>query len=294
MKEEVPTDTETMPTDQVTQENITDELGLIQVPALPNTSVELRTQCKMYWCHYQWRPPQNLWMQQWPKNMKTLVEECKTTIGQAVTQCELPKTIPCSINLTDISANLVDGVLVVPLSQVPLEPKVIVETEQYDLRKRASQSRDSMRPKRKASSNINYGLMDVTSEEEELIISDSEQMNIPAKNAPSGYQLATHKYMLAKCQGLIQGPTIRTKALKIINTEPVSSVDSEATEDYVEPSQPIRKRKKLKPKSKPKKTGTLVTRSYFVRKDGEGTSLTAKPKRKHKFKCPKCQTSVPV
>ena len=140
---------------------------------------------------------------------------------------------------------------------------------------------------------INYGNTDATSEEEELIISDSEGMNIPAKSAPSGYQLAMHKYMLAKWHGLIQGPTTRTKALKITKTEPVSSIDSKATEDYVEPSQLTRKRKNVKPKTKPKKTGTLITRSYFLRKNGKGTSLTVKPKRKHKFKCPKCQTFCP-
>ena len=39
--------------------------------------------------------------------------------------------------------------------------------------------------------------------------------------------------MLAKHQGLIQGPTTRTRAMKITKTEPVSSIDSEATEDYV-------------------------------------------------------------
>ena len=54
---------------------------------------------------------------------------------------------------------------------MPLEPKVIVEMDQYDLRQRPLHSKDSLRPKRKAASNINYGIMDATSEEEELIIS---------------------------------------------------------------------------------------------------------------------------
>ena len=39
--------------------------------------------------------------------------------------------------------------------------------------------------------------MDTTTEEEEFSLSESERMNLPAKSAPSGYCLATHKYMLA-------------------------------------------------------------------------------------------------
>ena len=198
VKEEVPTDTEAMPSDQATEQDLPDDLGLIQVPALPSTNVELPDATQNLLMSLPVETYKEFMDATMTEEHETLAEECETTRGQAVTQCELPKTILCSINLTDISASLVDGVLVVPSSQVPLEPKVIVETKQYDLRERPMQSRGSTRPKRKASSNINYGLMDVISEEEELIISDSEQMNIPAKSAPSGYRLATHKYMLAK------------------------------------------------------------------------------------------------
>ena len=84
----------------------------------------------------------------------TLPVEGDTTSGEVAIVCELPKTILCSINLTDISVDLVDGRLVLPLSQVPLEPKVIVEIDQYDLRQRPLHSKDSLRPKRKAASNI--------------------------------------------------------------------------------------------------------------------------------------------
>ena len=68
------------------------------------------------------------------------------------------------------------------------------------------------RPQRRVKRDINYKIADLTSEEE--FLSDSDKMNKPAKCAPSGYRLATHHYMLAKRKGLIQGPTIRTKALK--------------------------------------------------------------------------------
>ena len=117
-------------------------------------------------------------------------------------------------------------------------------------------------------------------------------MNLPAKSAPSGYRLATHKYMLAKCKGLIQGLAIRTRAVKITKTkiEPTSSIDSEATEEFVEPPVVKKCKRKTKKKTKPSRTGTLVTRNYFLRKDGKGTSVNVKPKRRHKFRCPKCQT----
>ena len=75
----------------------------------------------------------------------------------------------------------------------------------YDLRHKSPT--DVKRPKRKASLNVSYGNIDITTEEEEFSLSDSEHMNLPAKSAPSGYHLATHKYMLAKRHGLIQGPT---------------------------------------------------------------------------------------
>ena len=99
--------------------------------------------------------------------------------------------------------------------------------------------------------------------------------------------------MLAKCQGLIQGPITWTRALKIMKTELVSSIDSEATEDYVESTELIKRKRKPKRQQKPKKSGTFITRSYFLRKDGKGTSANVKPRRKHKFKCPKCQTFCP-
>ena len=84
--------------------------------------------------------------------------------------------------------------------------------------------------------NINYKIKDATTEEEDVSLSESEKMNLPIKSAPSGYHLATHKYMLAKRKGLIQGSATRTRALKIAKSkiEPTSSIDSEATEEYVE------------------------------------------------------------
>ena len=48
--------------------------------------------------------------------------------------------------------------------------------------------------------NINYEIKDATTEDEDTSLSESEKINIPAKSAPSGYRLASHKYMLAKCK----------------------------------------------------------------------------------------------
>ena len=140
--------------------------------------------------------------------------------------------------------------------------------------------------------NINYKIKDATSEDEDLSLSESEKMNLPAKSAPSGYHLTSHKYMLAKHKGLIQGPAIRTRALKIpkIKTESTCSIDSEAREEYVEPPVAKKCKRKTKKKTKPHRMGTLINKNYFLRKDGKGTSLNVKAKHKHKFRCPKCQT----
>ena len=77
---------------------------------------------------------------------------------------EKPITVHCSINLTDISGQLVDGKLILPPSKIPLEPQVIVNRMHYDLRHKSPT--DVKRPKRKASLNVNYGNIDITTEEE--------------------------------------------------------------------------------------------------------------------------------
>ena len=206
-------------------------------------------------------------------------------------QREQMHTIPCSISLYDISVQLVDGRMVTPSSHVPLEPNVVLERRDFNLRDRTEVIIPGMkRPPRMAKRSINYKIADLTSEEE--ILSDSDKMNKPAKSAPSGYRLATHRYMLAKCKGLIQGPTTRTKALKIEDSKKDNSADSDATIDYTK--EPKRKKRKRKSGSivPTKRRGTLVTKSYYLRRDGKGTShhINRKPKRKHRFKCVKCES----
>ena len=286
VKDEAVTDNENLPEEP--RGSVIDKLGLVTVPPLPSTSNELpdTTQNQLV------SLPVDEELMDATAALQTETEPA-SVIGLV---SEIPITVQCSINLTDISGQLVDGKLILPPSKVPLEPQVIVEQTHYNLRQRSVSATDVKRPKCKASSNVNYGNMDTTTEEEEFSLSESECMNLPAKSAPSGYHLATHKYMLAKHHGLIQGPTTRTRAMKIAKLEPVSSIDSKATEDYVEPAEPVKhKRKSKKPtkSTKPKRSGTLITRSYFLRKDGKGTSANVKRRWKHKFKCPKCQTFCP-
>ena len=97
-------------------------------------------------------------------------------------------------------------------------------------------------------------------------------------SSPSGYRLAAHRYMVAKKQGLIEGPRTRTRALKITRTKNVSSDDSDATVEYeTEETPPARKCKRVHRKGS---QGTLVTKTYVLRKDSKGTQPTTKPKPK--------------
>ena len=152
-------------------------------------------------------------------------------------------TIPCLISLDNISVQLVDGRMVIPSSHVPLEPKVVMEKRDFNLRDRIEVTTPGMkRPPRMVKRSINYKIADLTSEEE--ILSDSDKMNKPTKSAPSGYRLATHCYMLAKRKGLIQGPTTRTKALKIEDSNKDNSVDSDATIEYTEEPKPQKRKRR--------------------------------------------------
>ena len=58
------------------------------------------------------------------------------------------------------------------------------------------------------------------------------------KSSPSGYRLAAHQYMVARKQGLIDGPRTRTQALKITKASQAISTDSEATIDYMSDNAP--------------------------------------------------------
>ena len=194
VKDEVVTDNENLPEEQ--RESVIDELGLVSVPPLPSTSNELPDTTQNLLVPL----PIDEELTDATAALQTETEPAST----ASLVSEKPITVHGSINLTDISGQLVDGKLILPPSKIPLEPKVVVNQMHYDLRHKLPT--DVKRPTRKASLNVSYGNIDITTEEEEFSLSDSEHMNLPAKSAPSGYRLATHKYMLAKRHGLIQGP----------------------------------------------------------------------------------------
>ena len=111
-------------------ENAIYELELIPVPALPSTSVELQDTMQNLLVSLPVETHSELTDATRTGESVTQPAEGATTSVEAVTVCELSNTILCPINLTDISVDLVDGRMVLPSSQVPLEPKAIVQTDQ--------------------------------------------------------------------------------------------------------------------------------------------------------------------
>ena len=142
VKEEVQTDNESLPTDMV--ESAQDELGLIPVPALPSTSAELPDAMQNLLVSLPVEPSTSTEL---TDATPTLLTETQLDVRDrpAVDTdpvSELPTTVHCSINLTDISVKLVDGRMVLPTAKVPLEPQVIIEPAQYDLRQRPSSTKE--------------------------------------------------------------------------------------------------------------------------------------------------------
>ena len=81
--------------------------------------------------------------------------------------------------------------------------------------------------------------------------------------------------MVAKKQGLIEGPRLRTRALKITKTGQTTSTDSEATVDYMSDNAPPPRKRRCRQKTVLQ--GKLVTKSFVLRKDGKGTHPARKP-----------------
>ena len=88
---------------------------------------------------------------------------------------------------------------------------------------------DNGRPSRKAKNSVKYVFTDATSGEN---AKTEPNPDLSDKSAPSGYRLAAHHYMVARKQGLIEGPRTRTRALKIAKIKQLLCTDSEATVDY--------------------------------------------------------------
>ena len=122
-----------------------------------------------------------------------------------------------------------------------------------------------------AEQKIKYVFIDTTLGED---TKPDEKPGTSDKSAPSGYRLAAHRYMVAKKQGLIEGPRTRTRALKFPKTVQTTSTDSEATIYYVSDSAPPPR--KHRQSQKTVSQGKLITKSFVLQKDGKLTQPSRK------------------
>ena len=200
IKEETVTDNEGAP--PATTNTVIDELGLVSIPPLRSSNIELpdATQNLLVPLPIDTADDQELADTMTTIEPITEPDATEPSTSNMDRVSEIPITIPCSINLSDIAAKLQDGKLILPKPRVPLEPHIISDRMQYGLRSRIGSAIEGKHAKRKASMNINYELKDATTEDEDPSQSESEKMNLPAKSAPSGYCLASHKYMLLNAE----------------------------------------------------------------------------------------------
>ena len=80
--------------------------------------------------------------------------------------------------------------------------------------------------------------------------------------------------MVAKKQGLIEGPRTRTRALKFPKTVQTTSTDSEATIYYMSDSAPPPRKRRQSQKTVSQ--GKLITKSFVLQKDGKVTQPSRK------------------
>ena len=123
VKDEILTDNENLPTDAI--EGDTNELGLVSVPALPSTRAELpdTTQNLLVSLPIETSIGAELTDTTPILPIESQLDMRETTAMDTDRVSELPITVCCSINLTDISVKLVDGRMVLPTPKIPLEPK---------------------------------------------------------------------------------------------------------------------------------------------------------------------------
>ena len=123
--------------------------------------------------------------------------------------------VPCSIILKDVSVKLKGKTSVVfpPSEEEMCKVKVCLQwidqtsDNQPRLRGRKRQRSPSNRPTCKAKDEVKYVFTDAPLGED---TKSDEKPGTSDKSAPSGYRLAAHPYMVAKKQGLIEGPRTRT------------------------------------------------------------------------------------
>ena len=123
--------------------------------------------------------------------------------------------VPCSIILKDVSVKLKGKTSVVfpPSEEEMCKAKVCLQWVDQtsdnlpQLRGRKRQRLQGNQPTHKAKDDVKYVFTDTTSGED---TKPDEKPGTSDKSAPSGYRLAAHQYMVAKKQGLIEGPRTRT------------------------------------------------------------------------------------
>ena len=158
-------------------------------------------------------------------------------------------SVPCSIVLKDVSVKLKGKSYVVfpPSETYMCKAKVCLkrvdETKDTSPRLRGRKRKHSKgsRPVRLMTKKAKYVFSDATSGEETVVSQKGLKMD---NKQPSGYRLAAHSYMVAKKQGLIEGPKVRTRALKISTKGKSSTEDSDATIDHVTEEKNSKKRRK--------------------------------------------------
>ena len=135
IKEETVTDNEGAPL--TTTNNVIDELGLVSIPPLQNTNIELPDATQNFLVPLPIDTTDDQELADATAAIQPVTEPAVTEPGTSNTERvrEIPITIPCSINLSDIAAKLKDGKLILPKPTVPLEPHVISDRMQYDLRR---------------------------------------------------------------------------------------------------------------------------------------------------------------
>ena len=134
IKEETVTDNEGAP--PATTNTVIDELGLVSIPPLPSTNIELLDATQNLLVPLPIDTADDQELADATATIQPVTEPAVTEPSTSNTErvSEIPITIPCSINLSDIAAKLKDGKLILPKPRVPLEPHVISDRMQYDLR----------------------------------------------------------------------------------------------------------------------------------------------------------------
>ena len=138
------------------------------------------------------------------------------TPSQTVLQVQNPVTaVPCSIILKDVSVKLKGKTSVVfpPSEEEICKAKVCLQQIDHvsndlpQLRGRKRQRSQGYQPTCKAKDSVKYVFKDAISGED---TKPDVRASTSDKSAPSDYRLAANQYMVAKKQGLIEGPRTRT------------------------------------------------------------------------------------